>query len=278
MKSIEHRSTFTPHFPMPFRALIIAGLLAVLMVSTFAAPHMASAASHTFRASLAGSKEIKSITFAADDGWVVLFGKNGYSTNNVPKELNDSLAKINDDGKEIKQVSFTSDSGWLVLFGKNGYDSNGLPTKLTDKLDKLNTDGKEIKSVAFTAADGWTILVDKNGYSSLNVPQTTTDKLDKLNADDAEIKQVVFMPSATGKTDADDEWVVVSNSNAFAWSDGVGEGLLTQLKKINTDSGAIQYIALGADGTWVVISDKDVVWSKGVSKDLIAKIKEISNG
>lgn len=269
----------SPHRNNAFiRHLLIIALLAAILLAAFVSPHRVAAAAPdlNFRNAATGTKEIKFVAFAPDDGWVVLFGDNGYSTHNVPKELNDELSKLNDDGKVIKQVAFTSDGGWIVLFGNNGYSSKGLVKKLTDKLSSLNDDNKEIKQVAFTSTDNFLILVDQNGYSSLNVPTAITDKLDALNSDSKEIKQVVFMPSQSGTEGADDEWLIVNAKNAFAWSDGIGEGLITQLKKINKAGDEIQNVALAADGSWVVVSSVEVTWSKGVSTDLVAKIKELS--
>jgi hypothetical protein len=212
---------------------------------------------------------VKWIAFGLQESWAILIGKNGYSTFNVPKSLNEKLKELNADDEEIKSVSFAADDGWVIIYGDNGYWLNNIPQDAADKLKELNKKKSVITQVTFGAKDSWVIIFDDNGYSAVGMPKGLTNRLKDANTDGVVIKQVSI--------DANGEWFILYGKNGYYWTDNLPEGALKKLKEYNTAENEIFCAAFGPDGGWVVISDAEISYGD-VAKDVSAKIKELLNG
>lgn len=128
---------------------------------------------------------IKFVAFAPNGGWVVIWGTNGYTANNLPKSAVDAIDKLNADGKEIKQLTFDSTGAWVIVYGTNGLIwSDGAAQGLIDQLKKLNDANETIRQVAFSPDDGsgigWIVLYGKDQVVGKNLPKTFADKMKEL--------------------------------------------------------------------------------------------------
>lgn len=103
-------------------------------------------------------KKIKCIAISAIGGWVVLFGKNGFWSDNIPVDLYNKLHEWGDLHYELKQVAFGPDSAWVLLAGDNGWWHANIPNKMAEKLSEYHAAGQTINSVAISADSGWVIL------------------------------------------------------------------------------------------------------------------------
>jgi TIR domain len=103
-------------------------------------------------------KKIKCVAISATGGWVVLFGKNGFWSDNIPVDLYNKLHEWGDLHYELKQVAFGPASGWVLLAGDNGWWHVNIPNKMAEKLSEYHTAGKTINSVALSSDSGWVIL------------------------------------------------------------------------------------------------------------------------
>ena len=66
------------------------------------------------RSAVAANNEVRSIAFT-DNGWVVLFGPNGFVRHNLPPELEAALVKLNADHETISRVACGPSGQWVVI-------------------------------------------------------------------------------------------------------------------------------------------------------------------
>jgi TIR domain len=103
-------------------------------------------------------RELKCVAFAESGGWVALYGKNGFWSENIPAELLKKLHDWSDLHYELKQVAFGPNSSWVLLAGDTGWWHGNIPEKMAEKLSEYHQAGKTIKSVALSPDAGWLIL------------------------------------------------------------------------------------------------------------------------
>jgi len=119
-------------------------------------------------------------------GWVIIWGKNGYTEVGLPKSATDEIDKLNTDNKEIKQLTFDSNGEWLIVYGDNGLIwSTGVVQPLVDQLKKLNDAGEVIRQVEFApdtgAGIGWVVLYGTDKVVGQNLPSGFVDEMKKLD-------------------------------------------------------------------------------------------------
>jgi TIR domain len=105
-------------------------------------------------------KEIKCVAYSESGGWVMLFGKNGFWSENIGTDLLEKLHEWRELHYDLKQVAFGPNSSWVLLAGDNGYWQSQVPKKMADKLKEYHQAGKTINSVALAPDSGWVILGD----------------------------------------------------------------------------------------------------------------------
>jgi len=49
-------------------------------------------------------------------GWVISFGRNRFSSYNIPDSTYEKLAEYNPSNLEIDHVSFSSEDGWVIVY------------------------------------------------------------------------------------------------------------------------------------------------------------------
>lgn len=103
-------------------------------------------------------KEIKCVAISATGGWVVLFGKNGFWSDNIPVDLYNKLHEWGDLHYDLRQVVFGPNSGWVLLAGATGWWHGNIPNAMAEKLREYHAAGKTINSVAISPDSGWAIL------------------------------------------------------------------------------------------------------------------------
>ncbi len=220
-------------------------------------------------------EQVTNVSFTFDGGWLVLHGKNGYSSKGIDTAVTDELDKLNTDGKAIQWVAFSPDGGW-VINSDAGFTSLNLPKDFHDKLTELNTTKKlNVKWATFTADGGWVFLVGDNGYSAKGVPQGATDELDKLNA---KAKTVIMDIAFT----ADNDWVVLYDANGYAWSTGIDSQVTDKLKEINDAGTDLRQIVFTNDkittdkpAGWLILSGKHGVDGLNLPVSLVDKITQL---
>lgn len=249
--------------------IMIGGL--TIVPATHAAPATRPMNSDS-RAPTIGDKQVKNVTLTTDGGYAILIGSNGYSTNNVAKTFNAKLTDLNTDGDTILSVAFTANGGWVIIYedakGMTGYWSEDIPADCETKLLELVKDKSTLISVSFTAENDWIILFDDYGYSSIGMQKDLVESLKKVNKDKKAMKQVSFAPMK------DNPSVFLYGVNAFTYSDGLPQSAIDALTEYNEKSFELLSISFGENDSWVVVSDKEIVWD-GVSKKLSDKIKQL---
>ena len=62
-----------------------------------------------------------------EGGWVILYDKNGWSSNKIPLGASGILKQLSSKGVELKQIAFSPEGGSLILYGKNELWSEKVP-------------------------------------------------------------------------------------------------------------------------------------------------------
>ena len=103
-------------------------------------------------------EKIKCVAISAIGGWVVLFGKNGFRSDNIPVDLLNKMYEWGDLDYELKQIAFGPNSGRVLLAGDCGWWHGNIPNGMAEKLREYHEGRKTINSVAISPDSGWVIL------------------------------------------------------------------------------------------------------------------------
>src|SRR5262245_29047448 len=98
---------------------------------------------------LKAKHRIKSVGFAPEGGWVVLYDKNGYFPKGIPEDAFNKIVELGKKGADLKSVVFARNGGWVILYNKNSVASKNIPPEAEKALNDLSKRGTPIKAVAF---------------------------------------------------------------------------------------------------------------------------------
>ncbi|MCU0496579.1 MAG: hypothetical protein MUF87_04410 [Anaerolineae bacterium] len=198
---------------------------------------------------------IKQIAFNEDEGWAVLHGGNGYTTNDVPRAFNDQLREINEEREEIFFVAFAPEGGWLIS-AENGMFWDDLSRDVEDQLEELIDDDETIHGVAFAPDGGVVILYDDNKFWADGISGDLEDVLEAASEEEDIIKEVIFGAD-------EDTWVVLKGFNAANWNGDIPEAFIEELREQNGDSVEFFRVTLALDGRgWALFSGEGIAFDR----------------
>ncbi len=189
-------------------------------------------------------KRINSIAFTPFGGCVILYDKNNYWCEGVPKQLTsclDSLQKLN---KRIKFISFTPTGGFIVLYGDRAFYANHINKTLINKLKELNQSAKSIENVGFTPTGGYVITYDKNKFETKKISDSLYKKLASISSDTIQVKQVAF---------DENSGVVIIYEKGKVEFNNLSERLSNKLTEINEQKRNIKSISFIPGGGEAVL-------------------------
>lgn len=96
--------------------------------------------------------EIRLITFPRGDGWVMVYGDNAVSADDVPNTAWEKIVELSNGGERIRAIAFTPSLGWVIVHGRNGWSTYGdVPQEVIDAMQELHDKDWSINTVTF----GW---------------------------------------------------------------------------------------------------------------------------
>lgn len=138
-----------------------------------------SSSSTELQASLAAlHAPLNLVAFAANGGWVMIQGTNGYITNNAPQDLVNVLQAENRKNKTILDVDFHPNGGWVVI-AEDMTTSWAIPVDFNRMLTEIAKNGG-VHKVAFSSK-GWVIIPRTGGYSASGIPAKLLSELQETN-------------------------------------------------------------------------------------------------
>lgn len=108
--------------------------------------------------SLAGHT-LREVAVVDETKWVLLYGKNGWSSKGLPQELKQALHRVHESHQAINHVALRANGGWVIVY--NGFHSQGdkIPHALVSVLWSLSDRAKVIQAIQFDpATDGWIVV------------------------------------------------------------------------------------------------------------------------
>lgn len=94
---------------------------------------------------------IKSIAFAPNGGFAIIYGENGYSTKDIPQDAVVELSTLYKQGSTIKSIAFSPNGGWVILCDTNGaYWSTNIPPEAANAILIKHNAGYNLTNIAFT--------------------------------------------------------------------------------------------------------------------------------
>jgi hypothetical protein len=249
------------HQPMNRRAFLkMAGLAAV---STCLSPPRAQAGGYwgagVPESALSKLEElhdqgevIRQVAFAPDNGWVILYGRNGNWRRDIPEKAAETLAKLNWAKKIYQHISFSPDGGYIFFFTENNqfqdWTSHGMPGGLIRQLRELNQTRTFVKQVAFTKKGGWVILHGFNGFVYDDIPDEAVAALRKIKREYLPLRNIAFTE--------DGGWSILYGTNAY-WTSGVPRRANEKLKEWNQDGKRLLSANYIGEGEWLLLLDYD---------------------
>ncbi len=94
----------------------------------------------------------RSLAFAPDGGWVLLFDKN-FKQQGLPKDLTQTLAEHKQRGSAVRCVAFNSRGDWFLLDEGNHCFSNSPDHPAYKKLQELRAQGEVLQQITFTPGE-----------------------------------------------------------------------------------------------------------------------------
>jgi len=107
----------------------------------------------------AGHK-LKSIAFAPEGGWVILYDKSAYYAKGLPELAFDKIVELGKKNAELKSIAFARNGGWAILYNKNSVAFHNIPKDAEKALNDLTKKGAQIKSVAFMTGPFVSLIED----------------------------------------------------------------------------------------------------------------------
>jgi hypothetical protein len=193
---------------------------------------------------------LKSLAFSQDNGWVLLWGPNGWRSRGVPEKLNEKLSELNNARHEIKRVVLTPEDRWIVLWARDNsidsWNSRGFPQALTDVLHRLDSQYSTIKDIAFSRDGSWVILHGFNGFVSEGIPDSAVETLNALRGKYIPFKQIAFT--------SNDGWVILYGSNGYS-ARGCPQAAIDKLREYHDEGFYIRSIHFTKDDGWMILYD-----------------------
>jgi tetratricopeptide (TPR) repeat protein len=192
-------------------------------------------------------RRIKSVAFAPNGGFVVLYEKNAFVANGIPDSLRQRLEADRTAGIELNRVTIGSSGGWFVVRDRNGYFGNNVPQALMDAIRKMNADGEQTSDVALGPNGGWYVLRGMNGHWCDGIPNAMIDAAKELIAKSKTINHVALSGSGG--------WCMIYGQNGN-WSSGIPDKMLVALRRVNSAGTTVGAIAFAPDDGWLVLETK----------------------
>ncbi len=101
-----------------------------------------------------------------DNSAVVIFGGNGYNSNELPVDMRNALSACNKAKQTINDVAVTVVGWWCVIYDNYHYKGN-VPSGLREELEKYASRQEEILSVSISESGDYAIIGDKS-YTASN--------------------------------------------------------------------------------------------------------------
>lgn len=92
---------------------------------------------------------LKSISFAPNGGWVILFDKNSHFAKDAPEDFHEKLVELVKKNVTLQSIAFAPNGGWAILYNKNSVASKNLPPEADQALTDLARKGTPLKSITF---------------------------------------------------------------------------------------------------------------------------------
>jgi formylglycine-generating enzyme required for sulfatase activity/serine/threonine protein kinase len=159
------------------------------------------------RAEEQADAKLKSITFAPNGGWAILYNENKYVAKNIPEDALNKLGQLAGEGHELRSLTFSPNGGWAILYDKHGYSIRHIPDEAFKQIVELAKQDAELKSITFAPQNGWVILYNKNDYLTKKIPDAALKKLAEFAKQDAELKSITFTPH--------EGWAILYNKNDY---------------------------------------------------------------
>jgi len=139
----------------------------------------------------------KSIAFAPEGGWVILYDKSNYWAEGIPKKAYDKIVELAKKAVELKSAAFARNGGWAILYNKNSVASNNIPKEAEQALKDLAKKGVQINSLTFMTSSFLPLSEDDD--------QTREEVLFRMN-----------------RSDVPGLGVALVNNGKLAWARGYG--------------------------------------------------------
>jgi hypothetical protein len=141
-------------------------------------------------------ENIRQVVLAPNNGWLVLFGTNGFWERGIPTEATAKLFELHAAKKILQHVSFSPDGGYIIFYTEDNrfqrVKDRGLPTELINKLKELIEARSNIKQVAFTKNGGWVILHGFNGFAYKNISDSVVERLKQVKRHYHPFRSIAF--------------------------------------------------------------------------------------
>mgnify|MGYP000576628802 CR=1 FL=1 len=184
----------------------------------------------------------------------------------IPERLHRELLHLQQTGDRIKDVSINANDSWVVLYGLSRYTWQDVPPGLQFALDSFARSGAEIKQVALGPHNEWLILLNYNGYWQDRMPPALTQRLDTCYARGREITQVAI---GSGY-----EWMALHDRNGYD-TERLPTAAFEAIVNFNRQNKEIRRVAWGGEpATWVVLGDREAVFSDNASPQLQASVRD----
>ena len=108
-----------------------------------------------------GGTPVAAVYAAPNQGWILIWGINGYQANGIPEGLDAALYAIYDQNQAIRQISFGANGAWLVLYGKNGARWHNVPQRMADAWNGVVKQNKGIEAAAIFPDGAWYIKANR---------------------------------------------------------------------------------------------------------------------
>ncbi len=110
--------------------------------------------------------ECRNVALTLYGGDVALYGKNGYASDGIPRDMLKALRELHDEGSYIDDVQLTENGSWLILYGNNGFRWDGISSSLESTLRRYNADKEVVTSVTFNDNGDWLVISTEHWSAS----------------------------------------------------------------------------------------------------------------
>jgi serine/threonine protein kinase/formylglycine-generating enzyme required for sulfatase activity len=192
--------------------------------------------------------DLKSVAFAPNGGWAILYNARASSFRNIPHEAFNELTQLGKEGAQLKSFTFAPNGGWAILYNEHGYFARDIPDEAIKRLDQRAKAGNELKSITFTPKGGWAILDNKHSYYARRIPDEAYKKLGELAGQDAELKSITFTPTGG--------WAILYNKNEYV-AKNIPDEVSKGLSELARQGAELKAMTFTPTGGWVILYNKN---------------------